>query len=80
MRSPSGIEDRWIVSGPPLRKDGRVNKKSWDWIDYGSIDKETGAIRMWAGKGALGKLYMARLEAVRDRLKRRIAIASRRTR
>jgi hypothetical protein len=67
----------WHVSGPRVVRGGRVDYNNTAY--YGTINKKTGALHIWGGRGAAGEHYKTYLEVARDRLKRRFAIAARHT-
>lgn len=74
LRNAPGI---WYVSGPRVLRGGRVDYTTNAY--YGTINKKTGELHVWGGKGAAGTHYRTYLEVVRDRIKRRFKIASSRT-
>jgi len=77
VRTLSGRPDLWYVYGPRVVRGGRVDYSTT--AAYGVIHKKTGKITAWGGRGAAGEFYKTYLETVRDRLKRRLTIASRYT-
>ena len=69
--------DVWYVVGPRVVRGGRVDYNTSAY--YGTINKKTGELHVWGGRGAAGEFYRTYLEVVRDRIKRRLKIASRHT-
>lgn len=78
IRTLSGMPKIWYVSGPRVLRGGRVDYSTYAY--YGTINKKTGEIHAWGGRGEAGRIYKIYLEVVRDRLKKRFEIASRESR
>ena len=74
LRNSPGV---WYVIGPRVLRGGRVDYNTSAY--YGTINKKTGELHVWGGKGAAGTHYRTYLEVVRDRIKRRLKVAGRHT-